>query len=120
LKPEGKVQVVVKSRRVPVGVVCRTEPVYSTTGVLLGSRPSSLVLFGTTLDEEYLRAIDEGQKLSRNLGLDLEIVDSAKNGLFRRILSSLGLSGPGRPIVMVAPIVSEAGECLPESLSSIR
>ena len=120
MKPEGKVQVVVRSRRVPVGVVYRAEPVYSTSGVLLGSRPSSLVLFGTTLDEEYRRAIDEGQKLSRNLGLDLEIVDSAKNGFFGRILSSLGLSGPGRPIVMVGPIASEAGECLSESLSPIR
>ena len=120
MKPEGKVQVVVRSRRVPVGVVCRAEPVYSTSGVLLGSRPSSLVLFGTTLDEEYRRAIDEGQKLSRNLGLDLEIVDSAKNGFLGRILSSLGLSGPGRPIVVVAPFASETGERLPESISSIQ
>jgi hypothetical protein len=71
------------------------------------------------LDEEYRRAIDEGQKLSRNLGLDLEVVDSAKNGVLGRILSSLGLSGPGRPIFVVAPFASEAGECLSESLGTI-
>ena len=120
MKPEGKVQVVVRSRRVPIGIGYHTEPVYSTSGVLVGSRPTRFVLFGTMLDEEYRRAIDEGQRLSRNLGLDLEVVDSAKNGVFARILSSLGLSGPGRPMVVVAPFALEADECLSESLNSLR
>lgn len=103
MKAEGRVQVVVRSRRVPVGTISRTEPIYSASGVLVGSVPTQFVLYGRALDEEHRRAIDEGQRLACNLGLEFEVVDESKTGLFRRMLSFLGGNGSGNASVVVSP-----------------
>ncbi len=119
MRTEGKVQVVVKSRKVPIDEVCYTEPVYSASGFLVSSTVRRVLLYGTTLDEEYQKAIDEGRKVSQSLGLNLEVVDAARRGVVGRILSILGFHTPGRPIVVVAPLTAEAYVCITENLTPI-
>lgn len=92
MKAEGKVQVVVRSRKVPIGTGYHTAPFYSLSGVRVASRASRFVVYGTSLDGEQLRAIDEGQRLACNLGLELEVVDESRSGRLRRMLSYLGVN----------------------------
>jgi hypothetical protein len=112
MKSEGKIQVVVRSRRVPVGTVLRTEPVYSSSGVLVGFQPSTHVLFGTMLSENHQKTIEEAQKLANNLGLGLEVVDESRSGFVTRVLSRIGRSGLRYSSVRVPPsphmVLSEA------------
>jgi hypothetical protein len=102
MKAESVVQVVVRSRRVPIGTVIRTQPVYSANGVLVGSHPSTFVLYGTSLDGEHRRAIEEAQKLACSLGMELEVVDESRSGLLSRFLSRFGINGRS-PAVVVPP-----------------
>lgn len=120
MSPDGKVKVVVRSRRVPVRTVDVRVPVFSTSGVFMGTRSNRLVLYGSALDDNHKRAIEEGQKLSCSLGLDLEVVDASKSGLFRRMLSLLGLGGSELPALTVAPLSSEGEECVPQALGPTR
>ena len=106
MSSSGKVRVVVRSRQVPVRTVDFTEPVYSASGVLLWTKKNTRVLYDTVLDEEHKRAIEEGHKLSHKLGLELEVVDASKGGIFRRLLSSLGIGRPG-PTLEVSPLANE-------------
>jgi hypothetical protein len=103
MTPNGKVQVKVRSHRVPIATLRRTEPIYSTSGVLVGSRPVTQVLFGTTLDQEHRRVIDKAQRLACSLGLDLEVVDDSKSGLFSRLMARFSRSTSSYPVVMVSP-----------------
>ena len=116
MSSDGKVQVVVRSRRVPVRTVDFSVPVFSASGIFMGTRSNRLVLYGSALDDTHRRAIEEGQKLSCNLGLDLEVVDTSKSGLFRRILSSFSLGGSELPALKVAPLSYEGEECVPQAL----
>ena len=90
MRSEGRVRVVIRSRKVPIGTMFHTEPVYSASGVLVGSKPSRLVLYGRTLDAGHRRTIEEAEKLASNLGLGLEVVDEARSGLLNRIFSRVG------------------------------
>ena len=99
----GKVKVVVKSRRVPVATIARTEPIFTTSGVLLGYKPSTMVLYGERIPEEDQRTIAEAEKFACSLDLELEVVDKSKSG-FRTWLASLILrNGSKYPSVVVAP-----------------
>jgi hypothetical protein len=108
MSPEGKVQVRVKSRRVPVRTVEVLEPLFSPSGVFMGTRRSKLVLYDNALNQEHQRAIDEGRRLSCHLGFELEVVDSSRSGFFRRMLSSLGRGASESPALMVAPGPSQS------------
>lgn len=107
MSPEGKVQVVVKSRRIPLRTVEVSEPIFSPSGVFMGTRSNRVILYGSVLDEGHRRAIEEGQRLSCDLGLELEVVDASKKGLFGRVRSSLGLGGAGGPTLVVSPLSTE-------------
>ena len=98
----GKVRVVVRSRKVPVATVVHAVPLYSSSGVPLGSRLSRLVLFGASYDQEHLRTIEEAKKLASNLGLGLEVVDESRSGLFTRVLTRFGLNGTRHPSVVIS------------------
>jgi hypothetical protein len=102
MKP-GTVQVVVRSRKVPVGTVMRTEPVYSTSGLLVGWKPRRLVLYGRSLDDGHRRTVEEAEKLACSLGLELEVVDRSGSGPFNRFLSWFGRSGPRHPSIVISP-----------------
>jgi hypothetical protein len=118
MNPEGKVQVVVRSRRVPIGTVLRTEPVYSLSGLLVGYRPIRSVLFGTSLDEDHRRTIEEAQKLAHSLGMGLEVVDESKSGLLSRFRSALGRGVFRYPSVVVSPSNEMMTSDTPSSLSN--
>jgi len=115
---EGKVQVVVRSRRVPVGTVFRTEPVYSSSGLLVGYRPIKSVLFGTSLDEDHRRTIEEAQKLAYSLGMGLEVVDESRSGLLSRFMSTLRRGVFRYPSVIVSPSTAMMASDSPSSLSN--
>ena len=117
---EGKVQVVVRSRKVPTGTVDFREPIYSgsTAGLLVGVRRNRLVLYGSILDEQHRRAIEEGNRISRSLGLRLEIVDASRQGILRRLLSSLGWDTLHGPTLVVAPFHSGGDSPVPQALGT--
>jgi hypothetical protein len=106
----GKVQVVVRSRRVPTGTVDVREPVYSgsASGILVCTRSNRIVLYDYVLDEDHKRAIEEGRRLSRRLGLELVVVDVSKQGVLRRMLTSLDFGASRGPTLVVAPVCSES------------
>ena len=82
----GKVQVVVKSQRIPIGTADFSTPIFSISGVSMGTWKRRIVLYESTLNDEHRRAIDEGRKLSCSLGLKLEVVDTSRLNILRRIL----------------------------------
>lgn len=91
MRESGKVRVVVRSRRVPVRTSIVQIPVYSQYGTRLGTIRKRVVDYETVLDGPNRRAIDEGKKLSCDLGLEFEVVDKANAGLLRRV--ALAVSG---------------------------
>ena len=103
MSSNGKVQVLVRTRRVPIGTATLSTPVYSMSGVLLGSTTSRIVLYGTQLDESHRNAIRESHNLSRKLGLDLEVVDASKSGPLGRLLSLLRRGISRQPAFLVVP-----------------
>jgi hypothetical protein len=108
MKPEGKIQVLVRSRKVPVGTFLRTEPVYSTSGLLVGYTPITRVLYATSLDQAHRKTIEEAQKLASSLGLGLEVVDESRSGIFARLFSRLNRNGSRYPSVVVSPPMAKA------------
>ena len=103
MRSNGKVQVLVRTRRVPVGTAKLTKPVYSISGVLLGSTTTRVVIYGAQLDESHRNAIRESHRLSRELGLDLEVVDASKSGPLGRLLSLVKRGISRQPAFLVAP-----------------
>jgi hypothetical protein len=106
LSSDGKVRVVVKSRKVPSDVVEFHQTMYSPSGIPMGTRRNRQVLYRYVLDEEHQRTIEEASELARRLCLDLEVVDSGKQGLLGRLLSSLGRRGASNPTVVISPPVA--------------
>jgi hypothetical protein len=103
MSPDGKVRVVVRSRKVPADVVEFRQTMYSPSGIPMGTKTNRQVLYKYVLDDEYQRTIEEATRLARSLCLDLEVVDSAKQGLLGRLFSSLGGRGASAPAVVVSP-----------------
>jgi hypothetical protein len=102
---DGKVQVVVRSRRVPVRTVDSVVPAIIGAGFLIYRNPPSerAVIYESVLDDEHRRAIEEGQRVANNLGLELQVVDLSKLGFLRRVLSSLGGNGSMGLNVIASP-----------------
>jgi hypothetical protein len=110
MRSDGKIRVIVRSRKVPSRTFDFSEPVYSPLGALVGTRSSRLVVYDYTLDEQHRRAVEEGQRIACNLGLELEVVDRSRSGLFARVLSSLGgRSRGGLKMVVTPPMEGSQG-----------
>ncbi len=106
---EGRVRVVVRSRKVPVRTVAVNHPIYSSSGTSLGSQTTCGLVYETVLDPRHLRAIEEGRKLSCDLGLELEVVDVSKVNPVRRVLSRLtGGDGLGPSVILTPGVVLAA------------
>jgi hypothetical protein len=101
----GRVRVVVRSRRVPAGTVQVQQKMYSPYGISV-TTTSRQVLYDYVLDEDHQRAIEEARRLAGNLCLDLEVVDSGRQGFLGRLASSLGRRATGNPTVVVSPTIS--------------
>ncbi|HXW95468.1 MAG TPA: hypothetical protein VEJ19_07165 [Nitrososphaerales archaeon] len=100
---EGKVRVVVRSRKVPDSVFVFNQTLYSPSGVPIGTRVNRNVTYRYVLDEDHRRTIEEASKLARRLCLDLEVVDSGKQGILARLLWSIGRRGASNTTVVVSP-----------------
>jgi len=103
MNQDGKVRVVVRSRRAPARLFEQSQTMYTPSGIPMGRMSNRSVLYDYVLDEDHLRTIEEARKLARSLCLDLEVVDSGKQGLFGRLLSSFGRRGANPPSVVVSP-----------------
>jgi len=103
MSEDGKVRVVVRSRKVPADVFEFHRTLYSPSGIPMGTKTSRQVLYRYVLDEDHQRTIEEASKLARSLCLDLEVVDSGRQNLLGRLLSSLGRKGASNPVVVVSP-----------------
>ena len=108
MTPDGKVRVMVKSRRVPVGAVDISIPVFSASGLPLGAKRDRVILYDYVLDGEHERAVQEAQKISSRLGVELEVIDSGKRGFLKTLLSSLRLGRFRRPTIVVSPPLEAA------------
>ncbi len=103
MSSDGKVRVVVRSRRVLADVVEFHQTLYSPSGMPMGTRLNRQVLYTYVLDEDHQRTIKEASRLARSLCLDLEVVDSGKQGFLGRLLSSFGWRGGSSPSIVVSP-----------------
>jgi hypothetical protein len=103
MSPDGKVRVVVRSRKVPDSVVELRQTMYSPSGIPMGTTTNRQVLYRYVLDENHQKTIAEASKLAQSLCLDLEVVDSGKQSLFGKLLSSFGRSGASTPTIVVSP-----------------
>jgi hypothetical protein len=109
MNSEGKVRVVVNSQRVAVGTTTFSWPIFSTSGIYIGTTRNRVVLYDSRLNDEQIRAIDEGQRVSRDLGLRLEVVDRSKSNFKTRIRSFLGFADSRRPELLVTPYSTRTG-----------
>jgi hypothetical protein len=103
MSSSGRVRVMVRTQKVPVGTTVVTKPMFTPSGVFLGLSASRVVLFDSRLDDAQRTAIKEGRRLSRRLGLDLEVVDASKSNPFKRLLSLLRRGDSLEPDFLVAP-----------------
>jgi hypothetical protein len=103
LNSEGKVQVKVRSSKVPNRTMELSDPIYSVSGSFIGFRRSRVVLYDSILADHHLRAIEEGHRLSCSLGLKLEIVDLSRANFLRRLMSLFGRGVSVRPTFVVTP-----------------
>lgn len=91
-----KVRIAVRSHRVPVGVIEFQKPIEVQSGFSYSSTERRVV-YESIFDDSQLQAIEEARRLSRDLGLQLEIVDMASTNPLRSMISritSLGRSTP--------------------------
>jgi len=103
----GKVRVVVKSRRVPVETAVFGGPVVTVHG-FFGTVPRHVILYNSRFNPQDEEAIQEGRRLSTNLGLDLEVVDLSRTSRFKRL--ALAFLGDGSPMTIVhAPPLGSPG-----------
>jgi hypothetical protein len=91
----GRIKVVVRSSRVPVGLTQFTMPGLGPIGLATSTRVRS-VIFADVLDEPQQRLLEEARRLARASCFDLEVVDLGKQNLFQRAVSRL-LHGEGVP-----------------------
>ena len=120
MNSEGKVQVNVRSSKVPNRTMELSEPIYSASGSFMGFRRNRVVLYYSILADHHLRAIEEGQKLSCSLGLKLEIVDLSRANFLRRLLSLFGRSVSERPAFVVTPYSHQSQGDLSRDVSRAR
>jgi hypothetical protein len=99
----GKVQVVVRSRRVPARVVDLSLPRASYAGIPVIAEKRRTIVYEDRLDQEHLRAIDDGRKLAGELGLALEVIDESRSSFFGRVLTSLGRRSSYSPKLVILP-----------------
>lgn len=103
MSEDGKVRVVVRSRKVPADLVEFHQTLYSTSGISIGTRTNRQLVYRYVLDEDHQRTIEEASKLASRLCLDLEVVDTGRQSLLGRLLSSLGGRATSNPVVVVSP-----------------
>jgi hypothetical protein len=96
----GQVRVLVESRQVPVRVLEFQRPVFSASGLLMGTETSRGLVYATSLDDSHRKAIEEGKRLSRNLGLDLKVVDRKNLNPLRRLFSGISSVDPKPSLVL--------------------
>ena len=101
MSTDGKVSVLVKSRRVPVRTLSLQRPIYLPSGLMVGSQLQRVVVYGTALDPSQAQAIKEGKRLSCSLDLDFEVIDSSKASPFRRLFMRLSGAGPQPSLILV-------------------
>jgi hypothetical protein len=84
----GKVRVVVRSTRVPVGLSMFTMPGQNVMGL---STPTSVrsVVFANVLDGAQQKMLEEARRLAESSCLDLEVVDLGRQNPLRRAVSKL-------------------------------
>ena len=104
MSSDGKVRVIVTSRKVPIRTIELRRPLYSQSGLLVGTQTSQAVLYENSFDDSHLRAIEEAKKLSCNIGLDLEVVDRSTWNPLRRVVSALLSRHATSPSVVLTPL----------------
>lgn len=102
MSTEGKVQVVVRSRKVPCGTTEVSLPLFSPLGLRMGETRDRMVLYESVLDEMQHKAIDEGKELARAMGLELEVVDESKVNFLNRVASALSRRSFRPPALLIA------------------
>jgi len=104
MSSNGKVRVLVKSRKVPTGVIQLHQTTYLFSGIpMKTTRMERRVLYDYVLGEDHQRAVEEARKLAGSLCLDLEVIDSRNQSLFGRLMSFLDGRNGQNPSIEVSP-----------------
>ena len=103
MSPEGRVRVLVRSRRVPARTITISRPIMS-AGLIVGTQTTTAVVYETSYDDNHSRAIQAAKKLSCNLDLDFEIVDRSRSNPLMRMISALVGRQTESPSLTVEPL----------------
>jgi fructoselysine-6-P-deglycase FrlB-like protein len=85
----GKMVIFVDSSPAPARTIQFSSPMFSTTGVMLGVRTRTGVVFQRSDGEARRLAVREAKGLACRLGMELEVIDRARSGLIRRLASAI-------------------------------
>ena len=122
MKSNGKVRVVVQSRWVPSGLTEVQRPMGISSGFYFAPSVERKVIYQSVLDETQARAIEEARRLATDLGLKLEVVDTARSNVVRRALSKLASSRGTLPSLSIKKSWSTATAdvCRDQAVSATR
>jgi len=109
----SKMTLFVRSKKVAVMSKTVLTPVY--VNGLVGPKISKrIVIYENVLDQEQKVALENSAALARNLGIELEVRDIARQMIFARIISLLFRD----KLVVRTPSVSFAGEAISSLVSA--
>jgi len=111
VSPDGTIRVFVSSRKVPARRIAIHRPVYSPSGVVLGTQTNYSVVYEKELADSHQRVIEEAKKLSCNLGLTLEVIDRSISSPFRRLISTITGGRTPQLVLSFNPSDSAAACC---------
>ena len=115
MSSKGKVQVVVRSRKVLARTAMIDLSRISYSGVLMPVEKNRVLIYEAALDEDHLKALDDGKRLAEEMGLPFEVVDKSRSNFLRRVASSLGRSPSSSPRLVItrsySPAASGAASC---------
>ncbi len=89
MSPDGKVRVVVRSRKVPARSFSWQVSSYTIHGIFEESQTRHGVTYERELEPPHLRAVEEAKRLSDSTGLELEVVDLGKQNFLQRLVGGV-------------------------------
>jgi hypothetical protein len=90
----GKLQIVVRSKKVLVRIERFDVPVMTQDGRVSFINRGTLKVYDYLFDEAQERALRETRELANKEGLALEVTDLTRRSLFRRVVGSLRRGDP--------------------------
>lgn len=103
MSSERTIRVTVASQKVPARTYQVERPVYSVSGIRVGTERHTRVVYERSLDKAHQKILEDARRLSVALGLRLEVVDASESGILRRTLAAVSGDKPGTARFIMSP-----------------